>query len=195
MRRDGNDVYAVNSMSFHPQFGTFVTAGSDGGRSALTVLTATALPSPSSLAVALAPLAPGLTPATLLAALTQPAFICSRRLAGAYNFWDKDSKQRLKAMQKCSMPIPCGDFNRQACCRGRQPCPAYLLAGAVHTTQRPAHPDRAPAAPPPHHCPPPAGMAASMRTRCRTTGRAVTASTTPPPPRTTSCCTRRRRPR
>ncbi|KAL4437482.1 hypothetical protein ABPG77_003463 [Micractinium sp. CCAP 211/92] len=58
--RDGNDVYAVNSMSFHPQFGTFVTAGSDG----------------------------------------------------AYNFWDKDSKQRLKAMAKCSMPIPCGDFNR-----------------------------------------------------------------------------------
>lgn len=58
--RDGNDVYAVNSMAFHPQFGTFVTAGSDG----------------------------------------------------AYNFWDKDSKQRLKAMQKCSMPITCGDFNR-----------------------------------------------------------------------------------
>ncbi len=23
-------MYAVNSMSFHPQFGTFVTAGSDG---------------------------------------------------------------------------------------------------------------------------------------------------------------------
>jgi WD40 repeat protein len=60
--RDGNDVFAVNSMSFHPQFGTFVTAGSDG----------------------------------------------------AYNFWDKDSKQRLKAMQKCSQPIPCGDFNRRA---------------------------------------------------------------------------------
>lgn len=46
-------------MSFHPQHGTFVTAGSDG----------------------------------------------------AYNFWDKDSKQRLKAMQKCGAPIPCGDFN------------------------------------------------------------------------------------
>lgn len=28
--RDGNDVYAVNSIRFHPQFGTFVTAGSDG---------------------------------------------------------------------------------------------------------------------------------------------------------------------
>jgi mRNA export factor len=47
-------------MSFHPQYGTFVTAGSDG----------------------------------------------------SYNFWDKDSKQRLKAMQKCSQPIACGDFNR-----------------------------------------------------------------------------------
>ena len=52
-------MFAVNAMSFHPQFGTFVTAGSDG----------------------------------------------------AYNFWDKDSKQRLKAMAKCSQPIPCGDFN------------------------------------------------------------------------------------
>lgn len=58
--RDGNDVYAVNAMSFHPGFGTFVTAGSDG----------------------------------------------------AYNFWDKDSKQRLKAMPKSSLPIPCGTFNR-----------------------------------------------------------------------------------
>lgn len=58
--RDGNDVYAVNSISFHPQYHTFVTAGSDG----------------------------------------------------AYNFWDKDSKQRLKAMAKCNAPIPCGTFNR-----------------------------------------------------------------------------------
>lgn len=58
--RDGNDVFAVNSMSFHPQFQTFVTAGSDG----------------------------------------------------AFNFWDKDSKQRLKAMGKCGAPIPCGNFNR-----------------------------------------------------------------------------------
>lgn len=47
-------------MSFHPQFHTFVTAGSDG----------------------------------------------------AYNFWDKDSKQRLKAMAKSTAPIPCGAFNR-----------------------------------------------------------------------------------
>ena len=44
--RDGNEVYAVTSMCFHPQHGTFVTTGSDG----------------------------------------------------AYNFWDKDSKQRLKVL-------------------------------------------------------------------------------------------------
>ncbi|XWS54474.1 hypothetical protein CRYUN_Cryun10bG0092500 [Craigia yunnanensis] len=30
---------------------------------------------------------------------------------GAFNFWDKDSKQRLKAMPKCSQPIPCSTFN------------------------------------------------------------------------------------
>ena len=28
--RDGNDVYPVNSMAFHPQHGTFCSAGSDG---------------------------------------------------------------------------------------------------------------------------------------------------------------------
>jgi len=30
---------------------------------------------------------------------------------GCYNFWDKDSKQRLKAMPRCAAPIPCGAFN------------------------------------------------------------------------------------
>eukprot|EP00232_Nephroselmis_pyriformis_P003770 CAMPEP_0182913508 /NCGR_PEP_ID=MMETSP0034_2-20130328/38079_1 /TAXON_ID=156128 /ORGANISM="Nephroselmis pyriformis, Strain CCMP717" /LENGTH=341 /DNA_ID=CAMNT_0025050235 /DNA_START=160 /DNA_END=1182 /DNA_ORIENTATION=+ len=30
---------------------------------------------------------------------------------GTYNFWDKDSKQRLKALQRCNQPIPCGAFN------------------------------------------------------------------------------------
>lgn len=58
--RQESDVYAVNSIAFHPQYGTFVTTGDDG----------------------------------------------------TYNFWDKDSKQRLKAMQKADLPIPCGAFNR-----------------------------------------------------------------------------------
>ena len=36
---------------------------------------------------------------------------------GTYNFWDKDSKQRLKQMPKCTYsnmpaPIPCTSFNR-----------------------------------------------------------------------------------
>mmetsp|Transcript_16977 Transcript_16977/g.29027 ORF Transcript_16977/g.29027 Transcript_16977/m.29027 type:complete len:361 (+) Transcript_16977:132-1214(+) len=63
--RDGNDIYAVNSMVFHPVHGTFATAGSDG----------------------------------------------------TYNFWDKDSKQRLKAQVKCMYstipaPITSAAFNR-----------------------------------------------------------------------------------
>ena len=29
---------------------------------------------------------------------------------GVFNFWDKDSKQRLKQMDKCNAPIPCGEF-------------------------------------------------------------------------------------
>lgn len=57
--RDGNEIYSVNSLNFHPIHHTFATAGSDG----------------------------------------------------AFNFWDKDSKQRLKAMSRCSQPIPCSTFN------------------------------------------------------------------------------------
>ncbi|KAK4357769.1 hypothetical protein RND71_023379 [Anisodus tanguticus] len=57
--REGNEIYSVNSLNFHPTHGTFATAGSDG----------------------------------------------------AFNFWDKDSKQRLKAMSRCSQPIPCSAFN------------------------------------------------------------------------------------
>uniref|UniRef100_A0A7I4BR79 Uncharacterized protein n=1 Tax=Physcomitrium patens TaxID=3218 RepID=A0A7I4BR79_PHYPA len=30
---------------------------------------------------------------------------------GAFNSWDKDSKQRLKSMQQCNQPIPCSTFN------------------------------------------------------------------------------------
>ncbi|KAI3810312.1 hypothetical protein L1987_19924 [Smallanthus sonchifolius] len=57
--REGNDIYSVNSLNFHPVHHTFATAGSDG----------------------------------------------------AFNFWDKDSKQRLKAMSRCNQPIPCSSFN------------------------------------------------------------------------------------
>uniref|UniRef100_A0A0E0JLJ2 Uncharacterized protein n=1 Tax=Oryza punctata TaxID=4537 RepID=A0A0E0JLJ2_ORYPU len=46
--RDGNDIYAVNALNFHPVHHTFATSGSDGG----------------------------------------------------FNFWDKDSKQRLKEEAK-----------------------------------------------------------------------------------------------
>ena len=31
---------------------------------------------------------------------------------GTFNFWDKDSRQRLKAFGKASLPIPVGAFNR-----------------------------------------------------------------------------------
>jgi len=57
--RDNNDIYAVNVIAFHPGFGTFATAGSDG----------------------------------------------------TYHFWDKDSKQRLKAFNRCNNAISAGAFN------------------------------------------------------------------------------------
>ena len=31
---------------------------------------------------------------------------------GTFNFWDKDSRQRLKAFGKASHPVPVGAFNR-----------------------------------------------------------------------------------
>uniref|UniRef100_A0A0D9V3B6 Uncharacterized protein n=1 Tax=Leersia perrieri TaxID=77586 RepID=A0A0D9V3B6_9ORYZ len=82
--RDGNDIYSVNALNFHPVHHTFATSGSDGG----------------------------------------------------FNFWDKDSKQRLKvadghqnqgllygpfltghvnvtgAFNKCPLPITCSTFNQ-----------------------------------------------------------------------------------
>lgn len=57
--REEQDIYAVNHLCFHPNQGTFVTAGSDG----------------------------------------------------TFNFWDKENKQRLKAMAKCPAPIPTATFN------------------------------------------------------------------------------------
>ncbi|CAG8786509.1 17742_t:CDS:2, partial [Dentiscutata erythropus] len=58
--RDGNNVYSVNSISFHPIYGTFSTAGSDG----------------------------------------------------TFNFWDKDSRQRLKGFSSVGTSIPAATFNR-----------------------------------------------------------------------------------
>eukprot|EP00501_MAST-03F_sp_TOSAG23-6_P000323 GSMAST32.ASY1.ANO1.330.1 assembled CDS len=57
--RQNADVYPVNSIAFHPQYGTFATAGADG----------------------------------------------------CFNFWDKDSKQRLKFFKKCNQPITATAWN------------------------------------------------------------------------------------
>ncbi|RGB44146.1 WD40-repeat-containing domain protein [Rhizophagus diaphanus] len=57
--RENNHVHAVNAISFHPTYGTFSTAGSDG----------------------------------------------------TFNFWDKDSKQRLKGFSSIGGPITSTTFN------------------------------------------------------------------------------------
>ncbi len=99
-------------MAFHPQFGTFATAGSDGtynfwdkvclmvmniriGHSACRSLLLQAIGSHQP-----APLSPPL-------GLASPAQPCP----------PQDSKQRLKAQAKCTYgnaaaPIPCGTFNK-----------------------------------------------------------------------------------
>lgn len=58
--RDGNNVFSINSISFHPLYGTFSTAGSDG----------------------------------------------------TFNFWDKDTKQRLKTWANVGPSISCTAFSR-----------------------------------------------------------------------------------
>ncbi|CAF9921629.1 MAG: RNA export factor gle2 [Gomphillus americanus] len=58
--RDISNVYSVNAISFHPEHGTFSTAGSDG----------------------------------------------------AFHFWDKDAKNRLKGYPEVGGPIVSTDFNR-----------------------------------------------------------------------------------
>jgi mRNA export factor len=58
--REENNAYSVNSIAFHPIYGTFSTAGSDG----------------------------------------------------MFNFWDKESKQRLKSSSHFGAPISASAFNR-----------------------------------------------------------------------------------
>ncbi|KAH1207934.1 Protein RAE1 [Glycine max] len=77
--REGNEIYSVNSLNFHPVHHTFATSGSDG----------------------------------------------------AFNFWDKDSKQRLKAMLRCSQPIPCSTFNNDGSIFAYSVCPPYYSAFPV----------------------------------------------------------------
>ena len=48
---------------------------------------------------------------------------------GVFNFWDKDSKQRLKQMAKCNAPIPCGDFNEQTAPSSPTRCPTTASKG------------------------------------------------------------------
>eukprot|EP00798_Chlamydomonas_sp_ICE-L_P013802 gene13802-19716_t len=89
--RDNADIYAVNSLAFHPVHGTFVTAGSDGTDNFWDKDSKQRL-----------------------------------KAQAKYNFWDKDSKQRLKAQDskqrlkaqaKCTYgaspaPISSGTFNK-----------------------------------------------------------------------------------
>jgi WD40 repeat protein len=69
--REGTDIYAVNTIKFHPTHGTFATAGGDG----------------------------------------------------TYNFWDKDSKQRLRVSAENGRPLS----TDQCCSPYRGPCHALAV--------------------------------------------------------------------
>eukprot|EP00210_Caulerpa_lentillifera_P007407 g7078.t1 len=57
--RSSQEVYTINAIEVHPNYGTFVTCGSDG----------------------------------------------------TFHIWDKESKRRLKAMERCNDSISCASFN------------------------------------------------------------------------------------
>ncbi|CAK9160454.1 unnamed protein product [Ilex paraguariensis] len=86
--REGNEIYSVNSLSFHP------------GVKAKNVLM-----SADDFSFQWASMRKSLS-----CDLMHHTFVTAGS-DGAFNFWDKDSKQRLKAMSRCSQPIPCSTFN------------------------------------------------------------------------------------
>ena len=89
---------------------------------------------------------------------------------GTFNFWDKDSRQRLKAFQKACLPIPVGAFNHDGAIG-----PTPQIRSRSHTHRRLT---RVPAR----------AQVLSSRTPCRTTGRVARSTTTRAP--ITCCCTR-----
>ena len=54
---------------------------------------------------------------------------------GQYNFWDKDSKQRLKAMQRSTLPIPCAAFNKEGTIYAYAACYDWSEGYAKHNPQ------------------------------------------------------------
>ena len=126
--RDGSDVYPVNSICFHPQHGTFVTAGSDGTfnfwvRSSPLLAVVSRIE--SNFLVGQQQLYCRLRARTACSCSRQGhgAASCSWPAASAPTvggsfsrnvqaeaessplLQDKDSKQRLKAMARCSQPV------------------------------------------------------------------------------------------
>ncbi|KAB1213606.1 hypothetical protein CJ030_MR5G012388 [Morella rubra] len=57
---------------------------------------------------------------------------------GAFNFWDKDSKQRLKAMARCSQPIPCSTFNNDGSIYAYAVCYDWSKGAENHNPAAPA---------------------------------------------------------
>ena len=145
--RDGSDVYPVNDISFHPQHGTFVTAGSDGApttsgcapahRASLEpaqLAPVMLLPAGLQLGAPAQAAVAGLSmriqlgteppPCARLASACLPSSACPNAAApiSGSPAWlhpegppcalqDKDSKQRLKAMARCSQPLLAGSFS------------------------------------------------------------------------------------
>ncbi|KAK6156892.1 hypothetical protein DH2020_011140 [Rehmannia glutinosa] len=104
--RDGNDIYSVNSLNFHPLKEGRRKFEVVGGIKVFTTY----------VSCMFASTAKRYLPFDFSGKEyhTEPFVHHTFATAGsdgAFNFWDKDSKQRLKAMLRCSQPIPCSSFN------------------------------------------------------------------------------------
>ncbi|KAH7564664.1 hypothetical protein JRO89_XS09G0003500 [Xanthoceras sorbifolium] len=90
--RDGNEIYSVNSLNFHPYLAIEMPV-------LLVISRATSL------------CFKAIWTSTFSSISNIHHTFATAGSDGAFNFWDKDSKQRLKAMSRCSQPIPCSAFN------------------------------------------------------------------------------------
>ncbi|BBG96054.1 Transducin/WD40 repeat-like superfamily protein [Prunus dulcis] len=83
--REGSEIYSVNSLNFHPKYGISIIG------TALTLRLQDLY--------------------IILSIVKVHHTFTTAGSDGSFNFWDKDSKQRLKAMSRCNQPIPCSTFN------------------------------------------------------------------------------------
>ena len=122
--RENSDIYAVNSIAFHPTFGTFATTGADGTFNFWDKVPFLLTHNHSShMSHRILPIYQRIYFSRCLSSHSQPLFpICHTAFFLHITGYDddhddvtgciQDSRQRLKAFKKGGLPIPVGTFNK-----------------------------------------------------------------------------------